>query len=421
MASLGVSAQDTITIMQYNLCYYGNFNSSYANCNESTNSTELKNECIRKIVGHIQPDIITVNEMGATQALINSFMDKNLNINGITYWKTSNMINYASSNIINSIYYNSQKLALKKHDVIRTSVRDIDVYELYFRTASLHIHDTISLVCVVAHLKAGNSDDDIAKRRVMTQLTMDYLQEHYPADNVLFMGDFNFYSSNESAYKLMTSTYSNPDILFIDPAGPTGVGQWNNNPYYSPYFTQSTNRNSGGCKSGGGLDDRFDFIMMSDEIGFGFKNVRYVANSYHAFGNDGNSFDQSINNPNNTSLPADILNSLYNCSDHLPICMKLSVNANLSLTEASPDKLHLTLRPNPTQGQCSLGFYNETPGMVMIEVFNNVGQLIDSQQVYYCEGSHYHSMQTERYQKGFYMVRVSNARGLAETTKLVVQ
>ena len=109
---LSAKAQDAVTVMQYNLLYYGNYNSGYASCFETNNNTQLKDECNRTILGYVKPDILTVNEFGATDALHNSFLSHNLNINGVDYWRSDNRNNYAGSNIINHIFYDSRKMGL---------------------------------------------------------------------------------------------------------------------------------------------------------------------------------------------------------------------------------------------------------------------------------------------------------------------
>ena len=246
-------AQDTLTVMQYNLLYYGNYNSGFADCYETNNNTQRKDECVRTIVDYVKPDIFTVCEFGATAALQNNFLRHNLNINGANYWQSDNIINYAGENIINHIFYDSRKLGLKKHIALRTNPRDTDVYELYLKTKSLAAGDTVKLICIVAHLKAGQGYE--ASRRAQIQTAMDYLNQHYPHDNALIMGDFNMYGASESGYRLLTQTYSNPDILFIDPLGSAGVGEWNCNGQFAAYHTQSTRSYSDECFSAGGLDD----------------------------------------------------------------------------------------------------------------------------------------------------------------------
>ena len=101
---MAAHAQDTLTVMQYNLLYYGNYNSGFAECFETNNNTQRKDECIRTLVDYVKPDIFTVCEFGATQQLLNDFLRHNLNINGANYWQSDNIINYAGSNIINHLF-----------------------------------------------------------------------------------------------------------------------------------------------------------------------------------------------------------------------------------------------------------------------------------------------------------------------------
>ena len=370
-----LKAQETITVMQYNLLEYGNYQSGWANCDETTNNTQDKDEAIRVVLDYVKPDILTVNEFGATQAIQNSFISHNLNINGVDYWKSDNIVNYANSNIINHIFYNSAKMELKKHAVIRTTLRDIDAYELYFKTQSLAAHDTVKLVCVVAHLKAGDSNDDVDRRRAMLQNAMYYVDEHYANDNVLIMGDFNMYSSTESGYRLLTATYENPEARFMDPLSLVGgVGTWDNNRQYAQFHTQSTKNwvDYPDCPSGGGLDSRFDVIMMSDEVYMGFRSLRYVANSYQAVGNDGNHFNMSVNQGTNNAVPANVANALFTVSDHIPVMMKLNLFGQWEVDESLTEEFKVY--PNPVDDMITV----ETPSLALqcYEITNIMGQTL---------------------------------------------
>lgn len=324
--NISLVSQDDVRVMQYNLLYYG-AETSWCNC--YNNSVEDKNEYIRTILDAAQPDILTVCEFGNDYKLIKSFLDENLNINGVNSWKSSSIINKAGSDIINCIFYDSEKLSLKRHSAVETVLRDIDVYELYFNTKDLIKGDTVDLICVVAHLKAGGGDENRKKRLSMADSAMSYINENYKNENVLFMGDFNFYTSAESAYRLITDRYTYPDSYFIDPLYKNGVGKWNNNEYFKKYHTQSTNSKGGGCATSGGLDDRFDFILMSENISEGSDKLQYVPNSYHAFGNDGKHFKMSINEAENKAVSKEVADALYHSSDHLPIIMELKLGSKL--------------------------------------------------------------------------------------------
>ena len=414
-----LDAQDTLTVMQYNLLEYGNYNSGFADCYETNNNTQRKDECIRTIVNHVKPDVFTVCEFGATAALQNDFLRHNLNINGANYWQTDNIINYASSNIINHIFFDSRKVGLKKHMALRTNPRDTDIYELYLKTKSLAAGDTIKLVCIVAHPKAGQGYE--SQRRALMQTAMDYVNQHYPTDNVLIMGDFNMYSANETGYRLLTQTYSNPDICFMDPVGSIGVGEWNNNNQFAAFHTQSTRSYSEECFSGGGLDDRFDFILMADEIAFSYNHLRYVQGSYHAVGNDGRHFNQSVDQGNNTAVPADVAEALYDGSDHLPVTMKIAVDVHLGVDDHEAQGLQVSVAPNPASDFAKVGFFNPSQGQVQFDLYSLQGQLVQHAAEVFDEGSQRFELDLQGLTKGFYLLRIGHSKGWQQTVKVVVK
>ena len=412
-------AQDTLTVMQYNLLYYGNYNSGFADCYETNNNTQRKDECIRTIVDYVKPDIFTVCEFGATQQLQNAFLRHNLNINGVDYWQSDNIINYAGEDIINHIFFDSRKLGLSKHIALRTQPRDTDFYELYLKTPSLAAGDTVKLICIVAHLKAGQGYE--ASRRAQIQTAMDYLNQHYPHDNALIMGDFNMYGASESGYRLLTQTYNNPEVLFIDPLGSAGVGEWNCNGQFAAYHTQSTRSYSDECFSGGGLDDRFDFILMADEIKFSYNHMRYVNNSYHAVGNDGRHYNQSVNQGSNTAVPTEVAEALFDGSDHLPVTMKIAVDVHLGVEDHEVQSLYATVAPNPARDNAVVHFFNPAQGQVQFELYSLQGQLLQREAAAFGEGTQQHVLSLQGLMEGFYMLRIKHQNGWGQTVKLVVQ
>ena len=413
-------AQDTLTVMQYNLLYYGNYLSGFADCFETTNNTQHKDECIRIILDYVKPDILTVCEFGATQTLLNDFLRHNLNINGSDYWKSDNIINHAGSNIINHIFYDSRKMELKKHVALQTEPRDTDVYELYMKTPSLAAGDTTRLVCIVAHPKSDMGSDNEARRRALMQIAMNYVNQYYPVENVLIMGDFNMYGASESGYRLLTQTYSNPDICFVDPlASLNGVGEWNENSQYAPFHTQATRKYEAECFSYGGLDDRFDFILMADEIAFGYKRLRYVRNSYYAVGNDGHHFNMSVDQGYNTAVPANVAEALFDCSDHLPVTMKIAVDVHLGVDDEAAQSLQASVAPNPATDFARVSFFNPNDGPIQFELYSLQGQLLLRKSSWFGVGNQQFELPLYELQQGFYLIRITDDEGRRQVLKLL--
>ena len=414
-------SQDTLTIMQYNLLYYGNYNSAFAQCYESTNNTQHKDECIRTILSYVKPDIFTVCEFGATQTLQDDFMRHNLNIYGVNYWQSDKIINYANEAIINHIFFDSRKLGLSKHVALRTHPRDTDIYELYLKTHSLAYGDTVKLVCIVAHPKAG--EDGAGSRYAQMQTVMNYVSQNYDTENVLIMGDFNMYGASESAYQVLTRTHSNTNALFIDPlANLGGVGEWNNSYQFARFHTQSTRNEDVPCFSPGGLDDRFDFILMADEIKFSYKHLRYVPNSYKAIGNDGYHFNQSVNQGYNYAVTSELAQALHDCSDHLPVTMKLYTDVpGLGIDESETPTLEASVAPNPASGVAKVSFFNPSAGVVQFELFSLQGQLLKRHSEHFMNGAQQVELDLQDVPEGFYLLCIRHQKGWGQTIKVVVK
>ncbi|MEM6853322.1 MAG: dockerin type I domain-containing protein [Planctomycetota bacterium] len=184
-----------------------------------------------------------------------------------------------------------------------------------------------------AHFKAGSSGGDRNQRTLEVSNLRGNADALGPDQNVLFTGDFNFGSSFEQGYQ-----------DFFDPGNasavdPTGVTTWNGslNPEIMTQSTRTSGLSDGGA--GGGLDDRFDFQLVTEEVadGGGFaimtpSSTGVLESSYRAFGNDGVSFNQAINNTTSgRSQPANVLNALHDFSDHLPVVADYQLPALLGI------------------------------------------------------------------------------------------
>ena len=144
--------------------------------------------------------------------------------------------------------------------------------------------------------------------------------------------------------------------------------------------TQSTrNTGSNSCFSGGGLDDRFDLIMMSGQVVEDTGAVSYIEDSYKALGNDGMHFNQDINAGTNSSVPSAVLSALYEMSDHLPVLADLKVKllpADTTTPESiSETKLQNSLKLWQQFGEIRVD--NHLPAMPY-ELYNISGALVQT-------------------------------------------
>jgi len=366
---------DTLTVMQYNLLNYNNY-TSY--CTSSNNNVSNKDAYIKTIIDYVLPDIFAVCEMNQLMTSVDRLLNNALNANGRTNYAKGNRTNLSNSDLINMVYYNTDKLIYHSYTAYPTDIRDINVYTFYYKDPLLSVtHDTAWITCIVMHLKAGSTTSNANERLAEVSILMNQLNALNKQGNYLVMGDFNTYSSNEECYQLLVN-HDNPNIRFYDPI--SKPGNWNNNCSFAPYHTQSTHSSSNGCAASGGIDDRFDHIMTSLDIISGSKNVKYINNSYFALGNDGNHCNDSINQGTNNSVPPAVLNALYGNSDHLPVILKLQIETATGIDEGNlkiPFDFYVLSNANENSGILVSTVNNK----YNIDVFNVTGNKIYSTQI----------------------------------------
>jgi hypothetical protein len=402
--------QDTLRIMQYNLLMFGN---NFSSCNQSNNSYVTKTANLKTIVNYVKPDILLVNEINESSLYHDYILTHALNVDGINFWERGNPPNHSNSDIVNEIFYNTNKLSLTSNVAIETNVRDIDIFKMKFFLDGQPDHADIN--CVVAHLKAGNETSDETERANETNKLMNYLHNAGAAGNYTFSGDFNLYTASEQAFQNLLF-YSDQNVRFYDPINK--IGAWNNNSYYAPYHTQSTHE-SGDCFSSGGLDDRFDFILVSDEILNGTSYMKYIANSYHAVGQDGEHFNNSVNSsPQNTSVPADVLEALYDLSDHLPVVTEMLVGNDLGVDSWMNQNINLSFQ-NPVQEEIKMHVTAGEPVGILTELCDLQGTILYSKKFELIKSDNTITIPAFHLVSGIYFLRISNNTDFIITRKVI--
>lgn len=385
---------DTLTLVSYNLL---NFPDGRNDCGANI-TVENRADTLRKIMGYLKPDIFVACEV-QNSAGADSVLTRSLNVFGNSNFLMADFT--ASSSLNNSMYYNSNKLTLKDHFLVSTSPRVIDHYVLYVNDPNLSVFfDTTFVEVYMCHLKAGNGGTNEALRAEQTELLMDYIAARPLDRNHFVCGDLNVYSSNEPGY---VNLVSGPFGL-VDPIN--APGNWNNNSSFSAIHTQSTRNNQNlDCGSQGGLDDRFDQILISENVLLGSDSLRYLVNSYDAVGNDGNHFNSNLlASPVNTQYPDSVARALYFMSDHLPVALKavvtfptsngLALNPSVqSVSCFGGSDGEATITPNAGQppysylwdmaagNQTTATASNLTSGIYCVQVTDNLGE-VDNYCVY---------------------------------------
>ena len=416
LSALFTNAQDVLKVMQYNLLNYGNVTDW---CTTDNNDFHDKEPLLHEIIQYIQPDIFTVNELGNVTYVHQRILDSVMNKNSAKQYGKADYVNTNGSDLVNMLYYNTDKLVYVSAESVQNEVRDIVLYRMYYKSPNLaQTNDTAWINCIVCHLKASDNSTSRATRARMTSAAMAYLKQHNYDGNNMFMGDFNIYKSNVDAYQNLIDE-SDVNFKFFDPINTPG--KWNNNGSYADVHTQSTHStaSSNGCTAGGGLDDRFDFILISNDLKQGNNHITYKNNSYKVIGNDGNHFDKSINNGTNNSVPANILNALYNNSDHLPIVLELEVD-NLASGIGKADNNNFIINfQNPTNGILDLHIESDDLDTKNIQIWS-----IQSQKVYdksFSGNIINQKISLNHTADGMYILMVTNAKGQVEYSSKIIK
>ena len=407
-----LQAQDTIRMMQYNLMYYTN-SSGISDCNSTTNNLNNKDVHIKTIFQYVQPTVFCVCEMGSQTQYADRLLDNAINTDGIDYYRRGPLTNQSGGSIANMIYYDSRKLTLYKSTNITTSYRDINGYTFYYNADNLNTGDTIFMTFWIAHLKAGTGYTNESARLTQTQKLMNRIATSGMPGNYTFSGDFNVYSSEEPAYQELTE-YSNSLYRFYDPVN--SPGNWHNNAQFASLHTQSTHSQEADCFSSGGLDDRFDIILVSPYIYYGSDRIHLVEGSYHALGQDGERFNGTVLSPANNSVPNQVANALYQQSDHLPVIMDMAIDAHVGVREREHDFFVKVV--NPVRETLQIELQSNEASRYTIELFTMDGRLLNRYQENLEEGLNQISYPFP-YRKGAYIVRFQHENGQRTAKKLI--
>ncbi len=405
--------QDTLRMMQYNLMYYTE-NSGISDCNATTNNIDDKDTHLRTIFHYVMPDIFCVNEIGSNVAYADRILNNDINVNGVACYRHGPLTNYSGGYISNMIFYNSDKLTLHDTYYVTTSYRDINGYKMYYNSPELADGDTVFITFWIAHLKAGSYSDNAAARHVQTQRLMSKITSLGMPGNYVLSGDFNIYGAEEACYQELVH-HSNSLYCFYDPIN--SEGRWNNNGQFADIHTQSTHTQSNGCFATGGLDDRFDFILVSPYIYYGSENVQVLPETYHALGQDGLRFNGSIISPQNSSIPSEVATALYNLSDHLPVITDFAINAEpVGIAEYHPSFQVKVV--NPVRENLDIRMHCEQADEYTFEIFTIDGKCVSIFKETLDSGAQ-HINKSCSLNKGFYLLKITNSKHQQQIYKLI--
>ena len=324
---ISVIGQDTIKVTYYNLLDF-------------PERQEDRVDTLKKILDYIQPDVFVVNEL-TSQYGGDIIKNIALNVNGDTSFASAVFDDGPDTD--NLLFYDQTKLGFYSQNKIVTTLRDINEYILYHKSSDLSVtNDTTLMYFYSLHLKAGNTISDGIRRNDDAVIFKQYLVNNNLDNRIFIGGDFNFYDSQEQACQQILNGQG---LTLIDPINQ--MGSWHTNDFYEDYHTQSTRSATGGYAGGawGGMDDRFDFIFVSEDVMDASGGVKYLENTYVAEGQDGSFYNQAINMSSNAAVPNDIARALFYMSDHLPVSLKFAVGSPIGINNLDKEEIHFLYNP----------------------------------------------------------------------------
>lgn len=358
LVSVTLTAQESLNLAFYNILNYPQA--------PPTNREQI----LSLLVDEMQPDIFMICELESENAG-NDILNNSLNVSTNRFASAPYVNNTSSgANLQQLLYFDRNKFELIDTSIIATTIRDINRYRLKLRT-----EEELFLEIFIAHLKASQGEDNEALRLDMVQEFTQYLETLDPSTYVVFAGDLNLYRSSEPAYEKLLDPNNN--IQLLDPI--STPGEWNSNPSFASVHTQSTrisNDDFDGFGAGGGLDSRFDFILMSKNLIENANDISYVNGSYAAFGNNGNCYNNRLDNTSCDGFySAATRNLLYEMSDHLPVIAQLEADATFLPPLSLEDINRWSLTRTIVKDDLEISFMNTQPD-AQVSIYDQTGRLI---------------------------------------------
>jgi hypothetical protein len=357
-----IAQDESLKVMSYNLLNYPNPNVA----------VDYRADTLKKIVDYYTPDLFIMQELKSSSG-VTTILNTVFNTDGVDYyekgiWEPQHSNPGSSWKLQQNVIYNTEKLASSYQTFLWTTRRDINVFKFYFKDPNLNNHhDTTFLYVIAMHLKSSQGADNEAQRLSMVEILENFL-DTIPSDaQVIVGGDYNLYTSSEPAYQLMLNTSNN--IVLADPVNTPG--NWHNNSSFRFVHSQSTRTAPiNGDGAGGGMDDRFDFILTSENLLNQNNDISVVEGSYKPLGNNGNCFNARIIDCNNNSVPSNVINALYQMSDHIPIIMEMAIDYPFfdAINEHQPQYAVNIINQNPETILFTIKDYNKTYNYRIIDI-----------------------------------------------------
>lgn len=265
---------------------------------------------MRTVVGYTQPDIMVCEEVVAQNGH-DYFQNNVLNVLEPGVWTSGSF--HDGYDTDRAVFFRTGVVEQLDYGWLSTDVRDIDWWHLR------EVESGAEFRVFSVHLKASQGEEEarLAEATILRTFIAS-LASDLP---VIVTGDFNLYTATEPAYQHFLAAGAG---RLYDPLN--RPGNWHDNAAFADIHTQSTRTESFGGGATGGMDDRFDFMLVTDDF-LDDAGPEIQTATYTAVGNDGAHLNRSLIDGGNAAVPADVATAIYQSSDHLPVSCVFSFPA----------------------------------------------------------------------------------------------
>lgn len=220
------------------------------------------------------------------------------------------------------IVYNTQKLQLLTEAAIGISSGvGAPRQTLRYQIRVIGAPPSSDFFVYVCHWRQNDNTTD-ENRRLVDAAALRASADALGSVPIIFTGCLNIYRSTDTGYQTLLAAGNGQAF---DPVN--RPGSWSSTSSFRDLFTQAPAVTPPTGLTGGGIDDRFDWQLVTGGVLATPTNggLAFVPGSYHAFGNNGSvPLNGSINAAGNTALAGlanrtTVLNLLTTVSDHLPV------------------------------------------------------------------------------------------------------
>ena len=230
-------------------------------------------------------------------------------------------------------------------------------------------------------LDIENPNDEETRRYFASNLLKEYIDIHFPNENVIVLGDLNdVLSDNPQNNVFQQFLDDNENYLFTD----YEIAMGDNSEWSYPSWPS-----------------HLDHILMTNELFDDFENDNSVISTIKI----------------DEYLTGGWWEYEENISDHRPVALKLDMNSSSAINDLSLNKPFFRNFPNPFYSKTTFSIKSPNNSMI-IEIMNMYGQRVFSEKI--SKGETSIIWNAEKFPKGIYLAELKSENNVLATLKLLL-